>query len=134
MTASVTSLRVDTARVALIRVVEMTDERHTEVRVTLRWEGHEHVGSSTGLPADAERPSLVAAATLDAITPLADNYQLVDATPAWAGGLDVAMVVVHDPESEQPLVGTAVLDAGNRQVAYAKATLDAINRSLGQLH
>jgi hypothetical protein len=130
MTASVTSLRVETARVALIRVVEMTDERHTEVRVTLRWEGHEHVGSSTGLPADSERPSLVAAATLDAISALADEYTLIDATPAWAGGLDVAMVVVDYPESEHPLVGTAVLDAGNRQVAYAKATLDAVNRSL----
>ena len=132
MTASVTTLRVETARIALIRVVEMTDERHAEVRVTLRWEGHEHVGTSTGTPADSERPALVASATLDALTALADEFRLIDATPAWAGGLDVAMVVVDDPEVETPLVGTAVLDGDNRQVAFAKATLDAVNRSLGR--
>jgi hypothetical protein len=132
MTASVTNLRVETARVALIRVVEMTDERHAEVRVTLHWEGKEHVGTSTGIPADSERPALVAAATLDALTVIDDQFRLVDATPAWAGGLDVAMVVVEDPETERVLVGTALFDNDNRQVAYAKAALDAVNRSLGQ--
>jgi len=41
-------------------------------------------------------------------------------------------VVVEDPETERVLVGTALLDNDNRQVAYAKAALDAVNRSLGQ--
>ncbi len=132
MTASVTNLRVDTARMALIRVVEMTDERHAEVRVTLRWEGHEHVGTATGIPADAARPALVAAATLDAIAALEDEFRLIDATPAWAGGLDVAMVVVEDPAADRPLIGTALLDDDNRQVAYAKATLDAVNRTFAR--
>ena len=132
MTASVTSLRTDTARVALIRVVEMTDDQHAEVRVTLRWEGREHVGTSTGTPAHADRPALVAAATLDAVAALEGEFQLVDATPAWAGGHDVALVVVADPEEERTLVGTALLEGDNRQIAFARATLDAVNRSLGR--
>lgn len=132
MTASVTNLRVETARLALIRVDESTDHHHAEVRVTLAFEGKEHVGMASGAPADGERPSLVAAATLDALAWVEDEYRLVDTTASFAGGFDVAMVVVRDPEDERPLVGTAVLDDDNRQVAFAKATLDAVNRRIAQ--
>ncbi|MBI5157096.1 MAG: hypothetical protein HZA58_03670 [Acidimicrobiia bacterium] len=130
MTASVTNLRLETARLALIRVEESTDERRAEVRVTLAWEGKEHVGVASGVPADSERPSLMAAATLDALAFLYDEFSLIDATTSFAGGFDVAMVVVHDEEDERPLVGTAVLDDDNRQVAFAKAVLDAVNRRI----
>lgn len=132
MTASVTNLRVETARLALIRVEESTDEHHAEVRVTLAWEGKDHVGVASGIPADAERPTLVAAATLDALAFIDDEYRLIDATTSWAGGFDVAMVVIADPDEERPLVGTAVLDDDNRQVAFAKAALDAVNRRISQ--
>jgi len=57
-------------------------------------------------------------------------YRLVDASSTRSGGADIALVVVEDPEGERPLVGTAVIDADNRQVAYAKAALDAVNRRL----
>jgi len=132
MTASVTNLRVETARLALIRVEESTDEHHAEVRVTLAWEGKEHVGVASGVPADAERPTLVAAATLDALAFIDDEYRLIDTATSWAGGFDVAMVVVGAPDEDRPLVGTAVLDADNRQVAFAKAALDAVNRRIDQ--
>lgn len=131
MTASVTTLRVETARLTLLRVDESTDERRAEVRVTLAWEGKEHTGTAAGAPADSERPTLVAAATLDALAFIDDEFRLIDTAGSWAGGFEVAMVVVHDTEDERPLVGTAVLDDDNRQVAYAKATLDAVNRRLG---
>ncbi len=132
MTASVTNLRLETARLALLRVEESTDERRAEVRVTLAWEGKEHVGTAAGAPADSERSSLVAAATLDALAFIDDEYRLIDTSTSWAGGLDVAMVVVEDPTGERPLIGTAVLDDDNRQVAFAKAALDAVNRRLSQ--
>jgi hypothetical protein len=130
MTASVTNLRVETARLALVRVEESTDERRAEVRVTLSWAGKEHVGSAAGSPANAERSNLVAAATLDALAFIDDEYRLIDTATSWAAGFDVAMVMVHDPEDVRPLVGTAVLDADNRQVAFAKAALDAVNRRI----
>ncbi len=132
MTASVTSLRIETARLALLRVEESTDERRAEVRVTLAWEGKEHVGTAAGPPADSERPALVAAATLDALSFVDDEFHLIDTTTSFAGGMDVALVLVLDPDQDRPLVGTAVLDDDNRQVAFAKAALDAVNRRISQ--
>jgi hypothetical protein len=54
----------------------------------------------------------------------------VDASTTRSGGSDIALVVVSDPDSTRPLVGTAVVDDDNRQVAFAKATLDAVNRRI----
>ena len=132
MTASVTNLRTENARLSLLRVDESTDERRAEVRVTLYLDGEEHLGSSAGTPADATRPALVAAATLDAVAFLEDEFRLIDTATSRAGGADVALVVVTDPEGDRPLIGTAVLDDDNRQVAFAKAALDAVNRRITQ--
>ena len=133
MTASVTPLRLETARVALIRVDETTDERRAEVRVFLQWEAEDHVGIVAGDPAASARGHLVATATLRAVASLDDeDYHLMDASTTRSGGADIAIVVVEDPDGERPLVGTAVIDDDNRQVAYAKAALDAVNRRLSR--
>lgn len=131
MTATVTNLRVETARLALLRVDESTEERRATVTVTLAFEGEEHVGTAFGAPADSLRAGLVASATLDAIGFIEDAFELIDTAATFAGGVDVAMVVVSDPEGRRPLIGTAAMDDDNRQLAYAKATLDAINRRIG---
>jgi hypothetical protein len=130
MTASVTSLRTETARVALLRVDETTDELHAEVNVALQWDGEEYEGTSQGPPADSARSGLVAAATLDAINHLADGYELRETATTYAGDSDIALVVISEAGGQRPLVGTAVIDADNRQVAFAKAALDAVNRRL----
>jgi hypothetical protein len=129
MTASVTTLRTDTARISLVRIDEKTEEHRAEVQVILQWEGAEYIGESAGDPAAGVRPRLVAAATLRAVESLDDFvFRLVDASTTRSGGSDIALVVVSDPDSTRPLVGTAVVDDDNRQVAFAKATLDAVNR------
>ena len=75
----------------------------------------------------------MATATLRAVASLDDeDYRLVDASTTRSGGADIAIVVVEDPDGERPLVGTAVIDDDNRQVAYAKAALDAVNRRLSR--
>jgi len=131
MTASVTPLRLETARVSLVRVDETTDVLRAEVRVFLQWEGEEYVGSITGDPASSVRSGLVAGAALRAIASLDETeYDLIDTTTTTAGGTTVAIVVVDDPEGIRPLIGTAVIDADNRQVAFAKAALDAVNRRI----
>ncbi len=133
MTASVTPLRLETARVALVRVDETTDEHRAEVRVFLQFDGEDHVGVAAGDPAAATRAHLVATATLRAIASVdEDEYRLVDASSARSGGSDIALVVVEDPTGERPLVGTAVVDDDNRQVGFAKAALDAVNRRLSR--
>jgi len=133
MTASVTPLRTDTSRVSLLRVDESTEEHRAEVQVILQWEGEQHVGESGGDPGAGSRPRLVAAATLRAIESMDDfEYRLVDASTTRSGGSDIALVVVAEPDIERPLVGTAVVDDDNRQVAFARATLDAVNRRFGR--
>jgi hypothetical protein len=131
MTASVTTLRTDTARISLLRIDEKTEEHRAEVQVVLHWEGDEHMGESAGDPAAGLRPRLVAAATLRAVESLDDfEFRLVDASTTRSGGSDIALVVVAETDSPRPLVGTAVVDDDNRQVAFAKATLDAVNRRI----
>jgi hypothetical protein len=133
MTASVTPLRLEAARVSLVRVDETTDALRAEVRVFLQLEGEESVGVISGDPAAAARSGLVAGAALRAIASLDDaDYDLIDTTTALAGGVTVAIVVVDDPEGRRPLIGSAVIDADNRQVAFAKAALDAVNRRLAR--
>jgi hypothetical protein len=132
MTASITTLRTDTARASLLRVDESTEEHRAEVHVTIQWESEQHVGESGGDPAAGFRPRLVAAATLRAIESMDDaEYQLVDASTTRSGGADIALVVVTEEHSDRLLVGTAVIDDDNHQMAFAKATLDAVNRRLG---
>jgi len=133
MTASVTTLRTDTARVSLLRVDESTEEHRAEVKVTLQWDGQQHIGESAGDPAAAFRARLVAAATLRAIeTVIDDEYRLVDASTTRSGDSDIALVSVAEEDSDRPLVGTAVIDDDNLQLAFARATLDAVNRRLGR--
>ncbi len=132
MTASVTSLRTETARVALLRVDETTDESRAEVTVSVRFDGEDHEGTAQGSPADSTRPRLVAAATLDALADLADGFVLHETSMTFAGDTDVALVVIGEPGGTRPLVGTAVVDDENRQVAFAKAALDALNRRIGR--
>jgi len=130
MTASVTTLKVQATRVGLLRVDESTDDLRAEVHVTLSRNGDDVVGHATGVPADSERAGLVAAATLDAISTPDQHFVLLDTLVTHCGGTAIAMVVVTNPDEDRPLVGTAVIDDENRQVAFAKATLDALNRKL----
>lgn len=132
MTASITNLRSDTARISLLRIDESTDEHRAEVQVVLHWEGGEHFGETAGDPAAGSRPRLVATATLRALESLDEiELRLVDASTTRSGGSDIALVVVSVSDDDRPLVGTAVVDDDNRQVAFAKATLDAVNRRIG---
>ena len=128
-----TQLRTGTARSAIVRVDEVTEERRATVTVVLSWEGTEYVGETGGDPAATRRDHLVAAATVAAVDSIADGrsgFRLLDASQVTAADSDIALVVVDDPDTDRPLVGTAVVDADNRRIATAKAVLDAVNRRL----
>jgi len=47
-----------------------------------------------------------------------------------AAGSEVALVAAEDPLLNQPLIGTSVIPAGNYQLGFAKAALDAVNRRI----
>lgn len=131
MTASVTSLRADTARLSIDRVDESTSDHRADVTVTLRWDGADHAGEASGSPAAANRPLLVAEATLRAIAGAGvREFKAIEASVTKAAASEVALVAVEDPLLTQPLIGTAVIPAGNYQLAFAKAALDAVNRRI----
>jgi hypothetical protein len=131
MTASVTSLRADTARLSIRCVDESTNDHRADVSVSLHWDGAEHTGDASGSPAAANRPLLVAEATLRAIAGAGiRQFTAIEATITKAAGSEVALVAVEDPLLTQPLIGTAVIPAGNFQLGFARAALDAVNRRL----
>lgn len=132
MTASVTSLRAETARLAIERVDETTSDRRADVSVTLHWDGADHTGDASGTPAAVQRPLLVAQATLRAIAGTGIRaFDAIEATVTKTAGMEVALVAVDDPLLDEPLIGTAVIPAGNLQLGFARAALDAVNRRIG---
>jgi hypothetical protein len=129
MTASVTALQLGTARPSLLRVDETTDENGATVTVTLGWDDRPHVGTAGGSPATEHRALLVAAAALAAVASVRDNgYRVRSTEVATIGDDQVAVVIVEGEPGDKPLVGAAVIEEDNRQVAFARAALDAVNR------
>ncbi len=129
MTASVTSIRTDSARTAIDRVDESTSVNRAEVAVTLHWDGEDHTGEASGSPAATHRPLLVAQATLYALMAAGvREFVAIEASITEAASSQIALVAVEDPLLTQPLVGTSVIPDGNEQLGFARATLDAVNR------
>lgn len=129
MTASVTSLRTDSARTAINRVDESTSINRAEVAVTIHWDGADYTGETSGVPASSQRPLLVAQATLHAVMAAGlRECVAIEASITHAAGTEIALVAVEDPLLTQPLIGTAVIGDGNTQLGFARATLDAVNR------
>ena len=58
------------------------------------------------------------------------EFTAIEASVTSAAGSEVAIVAVEDPLLEQPLIGTAVIPAGNIQLGFARAALDAVNHRL----
>lgn len=131
MTASVTSLRVESARTSIDRVDESTSNDRAEVTVTLHWDGTDHVGVASGPPTAGFRPLLVAHATLAALQEAGlREFFAVEAIVTETAATQVALVAVEDPRLDQPLIGTAVMPDDNFQLGFARATLDAVNRRI----
>ena len=131
MSASVTSLRVETPRTNIERVDETTSNDRAEVTVALFWDGEDHVGVASGPPTAAFRPLLVAHATLAALQEAGlREFYAIEANTTETGGATVALVSVEDPKLDQPLVGAAVMPDDNLQLGFARATLDAVNRRI----
>lgn len=131
MAASVTTLRTETVRTSIDRVDETTTDDRAEVVVTLHWDGADHAGSAAGLPSARLRPLLVAQATLAALRQAGlRDFEALEVSTTQAAGQTVAVVAVEDPLLTQPLVGTAVASEDALQMAFARATLDAVNRRL----
>lgn len=120
-------------RAAIMRLVTETSSFTTEVRVGVAVNTFERSGTARGPSTAGLR--LVANATVDAVTEMlrASAVEVSSAELVTVGAIQVAVVVVRLATSrgEQTLTGSALVrkDAND---AVARATLDALNRVIGQ--
>lgn len=121
--------QVAAPRVALMRLSAEIAGPATEIRVSVRAGGEEHVGSARGPASSGLR--LVARAVSDAVTPLipdaAVDVDFADVVPAGASAVAIAVLRQATTRGDQVVSGSAVVrkDAND---AMARATLAALNR------
>jgi hypothetical protein len=125
---------VSPLRTQIAAVESRTAQRRTAIRITLTRDGNEAVGTAEGSSATSARPSLAAAATLNALQQLEVSAQCldIDATSVGRVGAEEVVtvtLVMFDPPYERHLVGSALL---HHQLddAVARAVLDATNRRI----
>jgi hypothetical protein len=120
-------------RPAIIRLTTETAAFTTEVRISVSVNGYERAGSARGPSTTGLR--LVASATVDAVAEMlrASAVEVTSAELITVGSIQLSVVVVRLATSrgEQTLTGSALVrkDAND---AVARATLDALNRVIGQ--
>jgi len=126
------------ARAALMRVDESPNGTRTTIKVTLRHEDEEHVGSATGPAVISARHRLVGEATINAVEqtfpsmpPIA--LDAISITPVGQNNVVVAVVVSAGKRGSEDInVGSAVV-LNDPDDASVKAVLNALNRRLGNL-
>lgn len=126
------------ARAALMGVSESPNGVRTTIKVTLRYEDEEHVGTATGPAVASARLRLVGEATIDAIEKTFDAVPpiaLDSITKTHVGSHDVivAIVVAAGTRGGEDLnVGSAV-SLSSDDDAGVRAVLNALNRRLSSL-
>ena len=121
------------SRPAIVRLASETSSYTTEVRIGVEYESRERSGSARGPSASGLR--IVAGATVDALEGLigGSSIEVQSAELMTVGLVQMSVVVLRLSTSrgDQLLTGSAIVrkDAND---ATARATLDALNRVLGQ--
>ncbi|MDX1658023.1 MAG: hypothetical protein R3343_04315 [Nitriliruptorales bacterium] len=97
-------------------------------------DGNQVTGRATGAATSQASLRAVARATLAAVDHLVPGRAKTDLEQVDVDGDDrVDVTVVYlTPDGEERLAGVALVDSGDVQHAVVRATLDAVNRRLGQ--
>lgn len=121
------------ARPVISAIGTRTGDGQCEVEVTLTAGEHAFTGTALGPLATAQRPRVVAAATLSALKELLGmRCELESAQVVTAGTREVAITVVAlgvPRGGDQVLTGSAPV-RGDHADAVARSVLDALNRTL----
>jgi hypothetical protein len=124
-------------RLRIVGIDTSTVGTRSSIRVTLSSGDAEATGFGEGSTAAANRPRLVATATLDALRQLetrAERLEVGGAEITRAGGADLAIVtiIVVDPPVDRQLTGSAIVHHVPDD-AIVRSVLDAVNRRLPYL-
>jgi hypothetical protein len=128
---------VESERPIIAAIHETPDGPRTSVSVTLRWQGMEYTGKTTGPSAASARLRLVGEATLMAIEDMVDGAPplALDAIGVASIGMRrvVVSVVVSTQHKEEDLdVGSALTGVDDSDAAV-RSVLDALNRRIPRM-
>ncbi|MCP3973755.1 MAG: hypothetical protein GY720_04605 [bacterium] len=123
-------------RAAIVGIQETSENGEASVTITLTYEDAEFSGHATGSASVSARPRIVGEATLRAVESVTNGrLQLtLDAIATTdLGESRVAMAQVGLMGSNEPLVGSALVQTSDSATATVKAVLDALNRRMAQV-
>jgi hypothetical protein len=124
-------------RPVVVDVSEQLDGAHTNVSVTLAWQGDSLIGSVEGAAGEVTRHRLIAEATVAALrqalqATTAFGVTSVDLVTLGGRRIAIAQIVIVGEGKERLMVGSALVD-GEAGRAIVRAVLDALNRHIPEL-
>jgi hypothetical protein len=124
-------------RPVVIDVSEHLDGSHSNVSVTLEWQGDNLIGSVEGAAGEVTRHRLIAEATVAALRQaLQENTAFgvtsVDLVTLSGRRVAIAQIVIVGEGKERLMVGSALVDSDAGR-AVVRAVLDALNRHIPEL-
>ena len=123
-------------RAAIVGIQETSENGVARVQITLTYSDGEYSGEAEGSASVSARPRIVGEATLRAVEAVtAGRLRLtLDAIATTdLGESRVAMAQVGLMGSNEPLVGSALVQTSDSATATVKAVLDALNRRMAQV-
>jgi hypothetical protein len=120
-------------RPAIVGIEGDVDDQDARVTVTLDWKDAQYHGQSLGDAETNHRPRLAGEATLRAVERLCGNkvdLELLAIAAMDFGPARIALAQVR-LDGDEVLVGNAIVDEGDTEMAAARAVMDALNRRLG---
>ena len=124
-------------RPVIVDVSEQLDGSHSQVAVTLSWQGESLVGEVGGAAGQTSRNRLIAEATLAALRQAlqettAFGVSSVDLTNLGGNPVAIAQIIVVTDAAERLMIGSSLAD-GDSSRAVVRAVLDALNRRIPEL-
>ena len=124
------------SRAAIVGIQERSENGQASVTITLTYHDAEFAGHAVGSAAVSARPRIVGEATLRAVENVTGGRLklTLDAIATTdLGESRVAMAQIGLMGSNEPLVGSALVQTSDSATATVKAVLDALNRRMAQV-
>ncbi len=135
-TESSESMGARPERAAIVGIQETSKDGIAQATITLTYHDAEYSGESSGSASVSARPRIVGEATLRAVEAVTGGKLrlTLDAIATTdLGESRVAMAQVGLAGSNEPLVGSALVQTSDSATATVKAVLDALNRRMSQI-
>jgi len=123
-------------RAAIVGIQEGSENGVAHVKITLTYSDAEYSGEAEGSASVSARPRIVGEATLRAVEAVTGGrlkLSLDAIATTDLGDSRVAMAQVGLIGSNEPLVGSALVQTSDSATATVKAVLDALNRRMAQV-